>query len=80
MQMISMKLLAAMATAAGLSGCLENVPEQKPPTEAVPCVVLEPRVEALKRGLLRHPDTPDEIGEPGADIVLGTERVCADKS
>lgn len=67
-----MKALIILMAAAGLSGCLKPAP----PTKAVPCLVLTPRTDALRAGLLAHPETPDAVGTPAADIVLGTEKVC----
>lgn len=65
-----MRHLILMASL-GLSGC-----SQVPPTKAVPCLVLTPRTDALRAGLIANPDTADAVGNPAADIILGTERVC----
>lgn len=66
-----MRVLAILTAAIGLTAC-----EVPPPTKAVPCIVLTPRTDALRRGLLLHPETPEAIGDPAADLILGTEKVC----
>lgn len=64
--------LIALMAAGGLSAC--KMPAT--PTNAVPCVVLTPRTDALRQGLLANPDTADAVGEPATAIILGTEAVC----
>jgi len=66
-----MRLLLILTTAIGLTGCAVTAP-----VEAVPCIALKPRTDALRSALVRHPQTPDEVGQRAADVVLGTERVC----
>lgn len=34
-------------------------------------------VQKLRAGLEQHPETPDAVGEPGTDVVLGHEAGCA---
>lgn len=67
-----MRLMMLLVLGAGLTACSPT----PTPTKAVPCVVLEPRTTALRAGLRDHPETPDVIGIPAAQIILGTERVC----
>ena len=66
-----MKALPILMIALGLTACA--VPA---PTKAVPCIALTPRTDALRSALVRHPQTPEEVGQRAADVVLGTEAVC----
>lgn len=66
-----MRVLTILAALAGVTGCFPT-----PPTEAVPCLVLTPRTDALRAGLRAHPETSEAVGGPAADIILGTEAVC----
>ena len=66
-----MKVLLILTTAIGLTGCAVTVP-----IEAVPCIVLKPRTDALRAALTRNPHTPEEVGQSATAVVLGTERVC----
>jgi len=66
-----MKVLLILTTAIGLTGCAVTAP-----IEAVPCIVLKPRTDTLRSALVRHPQTPDEVGQRAADVVLGTDAVC----
>lgn len=59
--------------AANPGGCLGSA---TPPTDAVPCVFLKPKLEALRAGILAHPETAEAVATPAADIVLGSEAVC----
>lgn len=68
-----MKALIILTALVGMTGCFRVPP---PPTDAVPCLVLTPRTDALRAGLKVHPDTPDAVGVPAAAIILGTEAVC----
>ena len=47
-----------------------------PPTDAVPCIALTPRTDALRAGLLKHPETAEAVGGPAVDVILGTDAVC----
>jgi len=73
MHRYSMKALALMLAAAGLSGCLRSV---SPSSDGVPCVALKPRTDALRGALMAHPETPEAVGQVATDIVLGTDAVC----
>ena len=66
-----MKALLILAIAVGLIGCVKPAP-----SDAVPCIALKPRTDALRAALVRHPETPADVGNAGADVVLGTEAVC----
>ena len=57
--------------ALGLTGCA--VPA---PIKAVPCIAIQPRTDALRAALVRHPQTPEEVGQTATAVVLGTERIC----
>lgn len=54
-----------------LAGCFPTAP-----INAVPCLSLTPRTDALRAGLRAHPNTPEAVGGPAADLVLGVEAVC----
>lgn len=56
---------------AGTTGCLKM-----PPSEAGVCEGLSVAVAGLENGLLAHPETPDAVGEPGADVVIGYRAAC----
>ncbi|MFE3836075.1 hypothetical protein [Pseudogemmobacter sonorensis] len=60
-------LLAALL---GMTGCV------RPANDAGLCIAAAPDVAALRRALLDHPETPDPVGEAGADLVIGFEAVC----
>ena len=68
----SMKAMALAMIAVGLTGCLATAP----PTDAVPCVVLTPRTDALRAGIIANPSTAEAVATPAADIILGTDAVC----
>lgn len=55
----------------GLSGCTAT-------SDAAFCAATYSRVIAdLRAGLEAHPETPDAVGEPATDAVLGHEAGCA---
>ena len=55
----------------GLSGCVAT-------SDAAFCGPDYTRaVQGLRAGLEQHPETPDAVGEPGTDVVLGHEAGCA---
>lgn len=59
-----------MMALAGLTGCAAS--------DAAFCGATYTRVIAdLRAGLLAHPETPDAVGEPATDAVLGHEAGCA---
>jgi hypothetical protein len=57
--------------ALGMSGCGTTIPSG----DAV-CDGLRPSIDALHTGLLAHPETHDDVGEPGADVVIGFDAGC----
>ena len=59
-------LLAAL----GLTGCVATV------SEPGLCAGLRGPVADLRGALLAHPETPEAVGEAGADVVLGFEAGC----
>ena len=73
MRLKQMKALPTLAAVLATSGCLGSV---TPPTDAVPCIFLNPKLEALRAGILAHPETAEAVATPAADIVLGSEAVC----
>jgi hypothetical protein len=40
------------------------------------CAANARAVAALEAGLLAHPETPDAVGEPGTDVVIGYGAGC----
>lgn len=40
------------------------------------CTPLRPYVVQLRASLEAHPETPDAVGEAGADVVIGFESGC----
>lgn len=62
----------ALAAISGLTGCF---PTQQA-TNAVPCIALTPRTDAVREGLKQHPETHKDVGIPVARLVLGVEAVC----
>jgi|AntRauTorckE5430_2_1112549.scaffolds.fasta_scaffold05949_3 hypothetical protein len=69
----STKAMALALIAVALTGCW---PDAEAPTKGVPCVVLKPKTDALRAGIIANPDTAEAVATPAADIVLGTEAVC----
>ena len=61
------RILAALALT-GMSGCVS------PTSGSGLCAALP--VEALASALLAHPETPDAVGEAGADVVIGYRAGC----
>ena len=59
-----------MAAAIGATGCAPRVG-----TDAL-CAPLRPYVANLRTALEAHPETPDPVGEAGADVVIGYEGGC----
>lgn len=53
----------------GLSGCATV-------NEAGLCAGIAAPVAALRSALLSNPQTPDAVGEAGADVVIGIEAGC----
>jgi hypothetical protein len=53
-----------------VSGCASGT------SEAGLCAGLRAPVDALERALLAHPATADEVGEAGADVVIGFNAGC----
>jgi len=66
-----MKALLILTAVLGLGAC-----SPMPPANGVPCLSLTPRTDALRAGLRAHPNTPEGVGGPAADLVLGVEAVC----
>lgn len=66
----AMLLLAALT---GMSGCVWAT---EPASDAGICLGLRPSVAQLRAGLTAHPETPDAVGEPAADVVIGFEGAC----
>lgn len=66
----AMLLLAALI---GVSACGWAT---KPASDAGMCIGLRPAVAQLRAGLAANPETPDAVGEPAADLVIGFEAVC----
>jgi hypothetical protein len=61
-----------LAAVLGTAGCVKP----SPATDAGVCIALAGDVAALRRGLEENPQTPDAVGEPGADVVIGFEAGC----
>lgn len=59
-----------LMAALGLTGCV------KPASEPGLCAGLRRPVADLRTGLERHPETPEDVGEAGTDVVLGFEAGC----
>ena len=59
-----------LMAAFGLTGCV------KPAIEPGLCAGLRRPVAELRAGLERHSETPEEVGEPGTDVVLEFEAGC----
>lgn len=65
-----MRWIALMA-AIGLTAC------NQPVSDAGICAGMKRPVAALRGALVAHgADTPDAVGEAGADVVLGLEAGC----
>lgn len=64
-----MKSLAVTAVL-GMTGCVAGT------SEPGLCAGLRAPVDALERTLLAHPQTPDPVGEAGADVVIGFNAGC----
>lgn len=69
----SLLLLVALL---GTTACVIPGLDERPPTDAGVCIALAGDVAALRRGLEAHPETPDAVGEAGADVVIGFEAGC----
>ena len=54
----------------GMTGCVSG------PTSEGLCLGLRSEVATLERALLAHPETPDPVGEAGADVVIGFDAGC----
>lgn len=54
----------------GATGCVT------PATDAGLCLGLKADVADLRRALESHPETPDPVGEAGAEVVIGFEGGC----
>ena len=65
-----MRQLAILAAAIGLTGCAVPV------SDSAICAGLGNHVSDLRRGLEGHPETPDAVGEPATNVVLGFEAGC----
>lgn len=64
-----MRSIIALAVI-GLSGCAAT-------SDAAFCGPdFTQAVQGLRAGLEQYPDTPDAVGEPGTDVVLGHEAGC----
>lgn len=59
-----------LAVGLGTSGCVN------PASDAGLCLGLRGDMAALRRALTDHPETPDPVGEAGADVVIGFEGAC----
>lgn len=64
-----------LTAALGLTACAAPAP----PSEPAICAGLKDRVAAHRAALERHPETPQPVGETGADVVLGFEAGCGDR-
>jgi hypothetical protein len=53
-----------------------NAPQTRTAAIDAACAPLAPYVAALRRQLLAHPETPDAVGDAGADVVIGFEAAC----
>ena len=62
--------IAALAVVAGTSGC------SAPAVDSGLCRALARPVQDLRAALEGHPETPDQVGEAGADVVIGLEAGC----
>lgn len=58
-----------LAALFGMTGCAI-------PNDAGICAAISPHVAELRTALLAHPETPDDVGEAGADVVIGIEAGC----
>ena len=63
-----MRWIAAV-TLLGLSACA-------PVSDSAICAGLGRPIADLRAGLERHPETPQAVGEPATDVVLGFEGAC----
>jgi hypothetical protein len=62
--------ILALVALAGLTGCV------KPISDTGVCLGLARDVAALRAALVRHPETPDAVGEAGTDVVIGFGAGC----
>ena len=53
----------------GATGCTR-------PDDSGLCRALDRPVQELRAALEGHPETPDQVGEPAADVVIGIEAGC----
>lgn len=58
-----------LVAALGLTGCTT-------PNDAGMCAAIGPNVADLRAALLANPQTPDDVGEAVADVVIGIEAGC----
>ncbi len=64
------KIALAMVAVLGLTACV------KPSTNAGLCLAQRDDMAALRVGLRAHPETPDAVGEPATDLVIGYAGAC----
>ena len=60
----------ALVALIGLTGCV------KPATDAGLCLAQRGDMARLAAGLRAHPETPDAVGEPATDLVVGYRGAC----
>jgi hypothetical protein len=66
-------LLLTLASLTGFAAC---APQTRIVASDAVCAPLAPYVANLRRQLLAHPETPDAVGNAGADVVIGFEAAC----
>ena len=64
------KRLLTLAGALGMTGCGMTA------TDEGMCIAQRADMERLRAALLAHPETPDAVGEAGADVVIGFRAGC----
>jgi hypothetical protein len=65
----------ALVAALGTTGCVSTVT-----SDSGLCMGLQRSVRALETALLANPQTPDAVGEAGADVVIGFDGGCRVRS